>query len=101
MGPTSGHWGRPAHRKPGYPRRPTHRSRRNAPDLVARDPLVALAERLQGICLGRSRTVGTAESCTGGLVASAITDVAGSSGYFRGAVVAYADETKQALLGVS
>ena len=67
---------------------------------MARDPLVALAERLQGICLGRSLTVGTAESCTGGLVASAITDVAGSSGYFRGAVVAYADETKRALLGV-
>ena len=67
---------------------------------MARDPLVALAERLQGICLGRSLTVGTAESCTGGLVASAITDVPGSSGYFRGAVVAYADETKQALLAV-
>jgi PncC family amidohydrolase len=67
---------------------------------VARDSLVALAERLQAICLGRSLTVATAESCTGGLVASAITDVAGSSGYFRGAVVAYADETKQALLGV-
>lgn len=67
---------------------------------MARDPLVALAERLQGICLGRSLTVGTAESCTGGLVASAITDVPGSSGYFSGAIVAYADETKQALLGV-
>jgi PncC family amidohydrolase len=67
---------------------------------VAPDPLVALAERLQGICLGRSLTVGTAESCTGGLVASAVTDVPGSSGYFRGAIVAYADETKRALLGV-
>jgi PncC family amidohydrolase len=61
---------------------------------------MALAERLQGICLGRSLTVGTAESCTGGLVASAITDVPGSSGYFRGAVVAYADQAKRALLGV-
>ena len=67
---------------------------------MARDPLLELAERLQGICLGRSLTVGTAESCTGGLVASAITDVSGSSGYFRGAIVAYADEAKRDLLGV-
>ena len=67
---------------------------------MARDPLLELAERLQGICLGRSLTVGTAESCTGGLVASAITDVSGSSGYFRGAIVAYADEAKRVLLGV-
>lgn len=65
------------------------------------DTLVALAERLQGICLGRGLTVAAAESCTGGLVAAAITDVAGSSGYFRGGVVAYADEAKAALLAVS
>ncbi|HEU0236764.1 MAG TPA: CinA family protein [Candidatus Limnocylindrales bacterium] len=65
------------------------------------DALVALAERLQGICLGRGLTVAAAESCTGGLVAAAITDVAGSSGYFRGGVVAYADEAKAALLAVS
>lgn len=64
------------------------------------DALVALAERLQGICLGRGLTVAAAESCTGGLVAAAITDVAGSSGYFRGGVVAYGDEAKEALLSV-
>ncbi|HKG58124.1 MAG TPA: CinA family protein [Candidatus Limnocylindrales bacterium] len=64
------------------------------------DPLAALAERLQGICLGRSLTVATAESCTGGLVASAITDVAGSSGYFLGGIVSYADDAKRDVLGV-
>ena len=64
------------------------------------DSLEVLAERLQGICLGASLTVATAESCTGGLVANAITDIAGSSNYFRGAVVAYADEAKSALLEV-
>jgi nicotinamide-nucleotide amidase len=68
---------------------------------VASDSLVALSERLQGICLGRGLTVGTAESCTGGLVASLITDVAGSSGYFRGAIVAYADDAKRSLLDVA
>jgi len=62
--------------------------------------LVALAERLQGICLGRGLTVALAESCTGGLVASAITEVAGSSAYFLGGVVSYSNEAKTALLGV-
>ena len=62
--------------------------------------LVALAERLQGICLGRGLTVALAESCTGGLVATTITDVAGSSGYFEGGVVAYSNGAKTALLDV-
>ena len=42
-----------------------------------------------------------AESCTGGLLGSRITDVAGSSEYFLGGVVAYAYEAKADLLGVS
>lgn len=62
--------------------------------------LVPLAERLQGLCLGRGLTVALAESCTGGLVASIITDVAGSSGYFLGGVVSYSDEAKATLLDV-
>lgn len=62
--------------------------------------LRALAERLQGLCLGRHLTVAIAESCTGGLVATTITDVPGSSGYFLGGIVAYADESKTDLLGV-
>ena len=59
-----------------------------------------LAERLQELCLGRGLTIATAESCTGGLLASAITDVSGSSGYFRGGIVAYANEAKMSLLAV-
>lgn len=62
--------------------------------------IVALAERLQGICLGRGLTVALAESCTGGLVATTITEVAGSSGYFLGGVVAYSNGGKTALLDV-
>jgi len=67
---------------------------------VAEPALIALAERLQGICVGRGLTVATAESCTGGLVGEVITSVAGSSGYFLGALVTYADEAKTAILGV-
>ena len=62
--------------------------------------LVALAEQLQGICLGRGLTVALAESCTGGLIASTITSVPGSSGYFLGGVVSYSNESKEAFLGV-
>lgn len=45
-------------------------------------------------------TVGVAESCTGGLIGSYITDVSGSSAYFLGGVVAYSNDVKKTLLGV-
>jgi nicotinamide-nucleotide amidase len=51
--------------------------------------------------LGCQATLALAESCTGGMVASAITDVAGSSGVMFGGVVAYSNEAKTRLLGVS
>ncbi|QJB55560.1 CinA family protein [Pseudodesulfovibrio sp. zrk46] len=43
----------------------------------------------------------TAESCTGGLLGSTLTDVAGSSEWFAGSVVAYSNDVKSKLLGVS
>lgn len=46
-------------------------------------------------------TLATAESCTGGLIADRITNIPGSSEYFRGGIVAYAYEAKVALLNVS
>lgn len=49
----------------------------------------------------RGATVATAESCTGGLLASRITDVAGSSAYFRGGAVAYTAAAKQDFAGVA
>jgi PncC family amidohydrolase len=67
---------------------------------MAGDSLVGLAERLQAICLGRGLTLAVAESCTGGLVADAITDVPGSSGYFLGGIVSYSDAAKERLLNV-
>jgi len=46
------------------------------------------------------RTVSTAESCTGGRIASAITAISGASNYFQGSIVAYQNEVKERLLGV-
>ncbi len=58
------------------------------------------AKRLQTACLAAGLTVATAESCTGGLVAHAITSQPGSSGYFVGGVVSYSDAVKTSQLGV-
>lgn len=52
------------------------------------------------ILVARMATVATAESCTGGLLGSRITDVSGSSAYFHGGVVVYAREAKQQQLGI-
>ena len=51
--------------------------------------------------LGRGWTLATAESCTGGTIASMVTAVAGSSAYFRGGVVSYAVAVKEQVLGVT
>ena len=57
--------------------------------------------RISEILFKKRFTLATAESCTGGLVASRITDVSGSSAYFLGGIVAYSYEAKASLLGVS
>ena len=60
----------------------------------------ALAQALGRALAERRLTVTTAESCTGGLIAAAITSVPGSSAWFHQAVVTYANEAKCELAGV-
>jgi nicotinamide-nucleotide amidase len=59
-----------------------------------------LAESVGGCLLSAAATVAVAESCTGGLIAKRLTDRAGSSRFFLGGIVAYANEVKSDLLGV-
>ena len=58
-------------------------------------------ERAGRLLSERKLTIAAAESCTGGLLTSRLTDVAGSSAYVKGAVVSYTNEVKADLLGVA
>ncbi|HNQ83353.1 MAG TPA: competence/damage-inducible protein A [Bacteroidales bacterium] len=71
------------------------------PDLIfgyGDDTMEAVAGKL---LREKGKSLSTAESCTGGYLAHLITSVPGSSDYFKGSVVAYANDIKMALLGVS
>ena len=65
------------------------------------DPAIhELATTLVGELNRRKRAVATAESCTGGWIAKALTDVPGSSGCFGYGIVSYSNGAKEAMLGV-
>ncbi len=68
---------------------------------AATEPAIEeLVTLLQQVALAHGLSVGTAESCTGGLIGHTITAVAGSSGYYRGGVISYSDAVKASVLGV-
>lgn len=59
-----------------------------------------LAQELGKLLLERGQTVTAAESCSGGLICAAITDVSGSSSWFERGFVVYANQAKTDMLGV-
>ena len=61
----------------------------------------ALAAELVAMLQAQGRSFATAESCTGGAISQAVTSVAGCSSVMRGAVVAYHNDVKEKVLGVS
>ena len=72
---------------------------------LIKDYIIALADKPLEAILGellqqKSCTIATAESCTGGRLAAALNALPGSSAYYLGSVVAYANEVKQQVLGV-
>jgi len=67
---------------------------------MARGPLESLARRVGARLKARRLKLATAESCTGGWIAQAVTSVAGSSAWFERGFVTYSNEAKKELLGV-
>jgi nicotinamide-nucleotide amidase len=63
--------------------------------------LLSLSRRTGKALQKRGQTLSTAESCTGGWVAQAVTSVAGSSGWFERGYVTYSNAAKREMLGVS
>ena len=68
---------------------------------VSDEQLADLARRLGEALRARDLAIATAESCTGGWVAQAITSVPGSSGWFERGFITYSNRAKQEMLGVS
>jgi PncC family amidohydrolase len=64
------------------------------------DDLLELSRAVGRQLAASQYTIATAESCTGGLLASTLTDLAGSSDYVLGGVVSYSNQVKRQLLGV-
>ncbi len=75
-----------------------HPARATAPG-IAMDSH-SLARTVGALLQRRQRTLAVAESCTGGLLATYITNIPGSSAYFEGGVVAYSNAVKERVLGV-
>jgi nicotinamide-nucleotide amidase len=70
-------------------------------DYLLPPELVDLARKVVDANRAAGRKVAVAESCTGGLVSAALTEIAGSSDVFDGGFVTYSNESKRELLGVS
>ncbi|HUC82224.1 MAG TPA: competence/damage-inducible protein A [Flavisolibacter sp.] len=69
-------------------------------DWMVVDEDISLQEAVSRLLKQKGKTVATAESCTGGYIAHLLTSLSGSSSIYKGSVVAYANEVKQAVLGV-
>jgi len=69
--------------------------------LIMTNLTAELINELAALLLGAKLKVCTAESCTGGLIAKSMTDLAGSSAWFERGYVTYSNESKVEMLGVS
>lgn len=70
-------------------------------DFLVVDEDIPMEHALGKLLLAKNKSISTAESCTGGLIASLIASIAGASAYFKGSVVSYANEVKKNVLHVA
>src|SRR5216684_4002955 len=68
---------------------------------MADEELIERAQALLDLCRKKGLKIAAAESCTGGLVAATLTEIAGSSDVFERGFVTYSNEAKQAMLAVA
>ena len=61
---------------------------------------VELLKKVSDLLINKKFTIGTAESCTGGLLANILTNISGSSNYFKQGVITYSNDSKKDLLDV-
>ncbi len=71
------------------------------PDIIYAEDEVSLEEEIARLLIYNNLTLSIAESCTGGNIARMLTSIPGSSAWFKGSVVAYSNELKREILGVS
>jgi nicotinamide-nucleotide amidase len=69
--------------------------------IFTEDPAESFITSLQKLLISKGLTVATAESCTGGMVSEILTRTPGSSAVFHGGVVAYSNDIKERIVGVS
>ena len=62
--------------------------------------MVKIAAEIGKLLRKKQLTLGTVESATGGLIASLITDISGSSDYYKGSIISYSNEAKTEIVGV-
>jgi nicotinamide-nucleotide amidase len=78
-----------------------HKLQNIIPDLIYGFDEESLEQIIGRLLTKKGLTLSTAESCTGGYIAHKITSVPGSSSYYKGSIIAYANEIKTAFLSVS
>ena len=77
-----------------------HKLNKLIPDLIFGYDDETLQSVIGKLLKAKGKTLATAESCTGGYIAHLITSIAGSSEYFKGSIISYANEIKTDVLGV-
>jgi nicotinamide-nucleotide amidase len=77
-----------------------HQMKALLPDITVADQDISMAEVIGRALMASHKTVGTAESCTGGYISHSMTLIPGSSAWYSGSIVSYSNEMKMQLLGV-